>query len=111
MTSSIKSGTLTRNTAIGLRTKSTLASDESWEQGHKAALPYLTATSITGIVGAVVTGGLMIGYTIGGKGLPGALIVVPILGLLVQVVTLVKATIDATTSAKQINQHQDSELS
>lgn len=43
---SIRSGSLTRNLAIGIRTRFTLRSDEAWEAGQRASLPYLLAMSL-----------------------------------------------------------------
>lgn len=48
---SIKSNSLARNNAIGLRTQATLSSDEAWSYGHQQALPYLKATVLAGMVG------------------------------------------------------------
>ncbi|MGP5735950.1 SdpI family protein [Candidatus Corynebacterium faecigallinarum] len=110
LTSSIKSGSLTRNTSIGLRTKATLASDESWDQGHKAALPHLNAMAITGFVGAAVTVVMITGFTISGNGLPGGLIVVPLAGIIVQVAILTKATLDATRAAKKVTRSENSSI-
>lgn len=39
-------GGLTRNLAIGIRTKHTLASDQAWSSAQRSALPYLIAIAI-----------------------------------------------------------------
>ena len=36
-----RNGLVTRNVAIGIRTKATLASDEAWDAAHRRAEPYL----------------------------------------------------------------------
>lgn len=42
----ISRGSLSRNRAIGIRTKHTLRSDEAWRAAHEAGLPYLIAIAI-----------------------------------------------------------------
>lgn len=39
-------GGLSRNLAIGIRTKHTLASDQAWSSAQASAIPYLIATAI-----------------------------------------------------------------
>lgn len=43
---------LGRNSAIGIRTKYTLASDTAWEEGHRAGVPYLYAMAAIAIIHA-----------------------------------------------------------
>lgn len=43
---SIRSGSLTRNLAIGIRTRYTLHSDEAWEAAQRSSRPYLLAISV-----------------------------------------------------------------
>ena len=43
---SIRSGSLTRNLAIGIRTRHTLHSDEAWEAAQRSSRPYLLAISV-----------------------------------------------------------------
>lgn len=43
---------LERNSAIGLRTRATQASDEAWRAGHEAALPAMRQALQVGYVGA-----------------------------------------------------------
>ena len=47
-------GTLPENKWIGIRTPELLASDESWIEGHKAASPYLKASSLPLFIGAII---------------------------------------------------------
>lgn len=37
----IRNGELPRNRAVGIKTRATLASDQAWEAGHRAALPWM----------------------------------------------------------------------
>ena len=46
---------LERNDLIGLRTRATKASDESWRVGHAAARPVLGAVAVTGVLLLVTT--------------------------------------------------------
>ncbi|WP_159942108.1 MULTISPECIES: SdpI family protein [unclassified Nocardiopsis] len=46
------SGALERNALVGLRTSATMASDEGWREGHRAAGPWLTATVRLGYLAA-----------------------------------------------------------
>lgn len=100
MHQSIKKGSLSRNSAIGLRTKATLSSDQAWKDGHVAANPYLAAVVIVGAV-AVVTS-VVLPFAIGvqdGKYPPG-LIAAPAIGLFLQVIVLVVATTKANSAAR-----------
>ncbi|WP_311488481.1 SdpI family protein [uncultured Corynebacterium sp.] len=47
------SESLPRNAWIGIRTSRTLASDEAWQTGHKAAAGYLKASSLPMILGGI----------------------------------------------------------
>lgn len=42
-------GGLTRNLAIGIRTRHTLASDEAWASGQASARPYATAIALIAV--------------------------------------------------------------
>lgn len=46
---SLRSGSLTRNLAIGIRTKYTLQSDEAWEAAQRSSRPYLLAISLVAV--------------------------------------------------------------
>lgn len=57
---SVIAGALSRNGAMGIRTKATKSSDEAWERGHRAALPWLLATVATAGLPAVAAVALAI---------------------------------------------------
>ena len=59
MRRAVLDGAFARNWAMGLRTKATKSSDEAWERGHRAALPWLTATVVS--TGLTAIGGLVLG--------------------------------------------------
>lgn len=67
-----------RNRAIGIRTRSTLASDAAWREGHRAAAPLLHATALVSYASAMVcaTAALVIGNSVS-EALAG---VVPLIG-------------------------------
>lgn len=46
----MKSDTFERNRAIGIRTRTTLASDEAWARGHRASSPWILSTAILAVV-------------------------------------------------------------
>ena len=59
----LNSGRITRNNAIGLRTRATLSSDEAWERGHKAGARWIAASAVgaatatvLGVVALLATG-------------------------------------------------------
>jgi len=41
---------LSRNRAVGIRTKATLASDAAWQRGHNAASPWVLSAGILSVV-------------------------------------------------------------
>lgn len=95
-------GSFTRNHVYGLRVASTLASDEAWDTGHRAALPYLRALSWGGLAMSVVTGGLILGYVIAGHELPEVAVAVPLVSLCVQLIVMTFATVAANRAAKSV---------
>lgn len=95
-------GTLKRNHVYGLRVASTLASDEAWAVGHRAALPYLRALGWGGLMVSLVTVGLILGFLVSGHGLPDAVVAVPLGALCVQVVVMSFGAMVASKAAKKV---------
>jgi hypothetical protein len=95
-------GTFRRNGIYGLRLASTLASDEAWEAGHRAALPYLKVTGWSGVVMAVITVALVLGFVVSGNGVPEAVVAVPLGALCVQVVGMIVGTVAAGKAARKV---------
>ncbi|MGP5026715.1 SdpI family protein [Glutamicibacter ardleyensis] len=59
LASMTRSGSLSANRVFGLKTKHTLASDEAWTAGHRAAGPLLWGSVAVALAGAVTTGLLL----------------------------------------------------
>jgi hypothetical protein len=55
MTREAAAGRLARNRTLGIRTRRTLASEEGWVRGHRAALPWTLAGRYAAGVVAVAT--------------------------------------------------------
>lgn len=53
---SMRDGRLPRNTAIGIKTKHTMASDAAWLRGHAAGAPCLKAAALAGWILLPVVG-------------------------------------------------------
>lgn len=49
-----RAGKLTRQSAIGLRTKATMASDEAWNAAHAASAPWVIAAGAVLVAGGVL---------------------------------------------------------
>ena len=97
--SQVSSGTLTRNSAVGIRTKATQSSDAAWEAGHRAAGPWLLASSITGAAAGVTAIVVAVALLATGGENP-AVIAVPSAGLVAMMALLVTAAVKADSSAK-----------
>jgi hypothetical protein len=97
--SSIASGTLDRNSAIGLRTKATQSSDVAWVAGHKAAGPWLSACAGLGyLMGAATAVGALV--TIATDSIHSSIWFLPAVGFAGVVVLLVLATVIADRHGK-----------
>lgn len=97
--SSIASGTLDRNSAIGLRTKATKSSDVAWVAGHKAAGPWLSACAGLGyLMGAATAVGAL--ATIAADSVHPSMWFLPAAGFTGVVVLLVLATAVADRHGK-----------
>lgn len=66
-------GTLPRNHLAGIRVRATLASDEAWDVGHRAAGPTLLGTGFAGVGLAISTA--VIGVTVDEVSAAGSLII------------------------------------
>ena len=95
-------GDLAPNSALGLRTKATMSSDRAWKAGHAAADPYFLAMAFVGAAATVTS--LVLPFAVGDDdGLyPAGIMLAPGLGLVIQVVVLLKATSAANTAAKAL---------
>lgn len=100
MRQATRKGDLARNSALGLRTKTTMSSDQAWKAGHKAAEPYFLAIAFVGFVVTVAC--LVLPFVVADTdGLyPAGMIAAPALGLVLQVLVLIKATSAANGAAK-----------
>lgn len=71
---SMRSGSLGRNAAVGLRTRATMASDEAWLKGHAAAVPQMLRAACSGwllLAASVVCSALFrppVGFAVAGAG-------------------------------------------
>lgn len=92
-------GRVDRNSAVGIRTRATQASDSAWAAGHLAAGPWLLATALTGYAAgllAIVLAG--IAQTAGGSGVTAFIIASA--GLASVVVLLLISTSHANVAAR-----------
>lgn len=99
--SATKSGVLDRNSAIGIRTRTTTSSDAAWEAGHHAAGPWLLAGALTGYFIALLSTVLTVFGALAGTLGPAALLV-PGSGFLAVCVMLVVATVVANRSGAEV---------
>jgi len=95
----VASGDLGRNSAIGIRTKATMASDDAWEAGHAAAAPMLTVTHLTAYTAGAITLVIGVASTMTDVGRPVA-IAVPLCGVGAVLTLLVMAASKANSAAR-----------
>lgn len=93
-------GSLEKNSAVGLRTRVTKSSDVAWEAGHKAAAPWLLACAYTGYFSSALTIVFAVLAAVGGFSGVGVMII-PAAGFVAVVVILISATVIAHRSGKE----------
>lgn len=92
-------GSLTRNGAIGIRTKETLRSDEAWRAGHEAAGPVVKKTARIGFVLAAALGATLLFRA----ALPASALVCGGLGYAVVIGGTLRAAVTANQAARAIH--------
>lgn len=98
----VKTESLERNSAIGIRTKSTLASDRAWDVGHHTARPYLIGTALTGIVGTVISLLAIPFFADGGSLTDPKIMVVPAFSFVLQILVFLWSSKKADSAAKSV---------
>lgn len=93
------SGKLSKNIAVGIRTRETKKSEEAWQAGHLAAIPILKAT---GIIGLIMAGVLIISGLFGEK-MSAVTVTSAILGYVVTIGGVLVARFRAHSVAKNTN--------
>ncbi|MGW1145326.1 hypothetical protein ACWD6I_09765 [Streptomyces sp. NPDC002454] len=94
-------GGVGRNSAVGIRTRATTASDPAWAAGHAAAVPMLTATCRTGYAAGGATWAIGPAGAWGGAGGP-AVLVVPLVGIVAVLALLAAAAVTADAAARAV---------
>ncbi len=94
-------GELDRNSALGIRTRATKASDEAWHDGHRAAGPWLRASMIAGYAFALAACVVAVALLTAGRQ-SGAPMVIAFLGYVVVVALLGVATVKANAAARPV---------
>lgn len=96
-----KSGSLAPNSAVGFRTRATLASEQAWHLGHTTALPYLRLCALVGaLTCAISLIAAIAAAATGGSYAPAVLIAA--IGWTGQLTLLLVASVKANTAAKQV---------
>lgn len=94
------SGSLTRNSALGIRTKQTMGSDAAWDAAHKKAAPYLMASAMVGAVAIIIDVAFILIFELSNSDYNNLLIIVPIVGFVLQIAVLIRAAFSANYEAK-----------
>ncbi|MGV0111793.1 SdpI family protein [Arthrobacter sp. CP30] len=99
--SMLRKDRISRNGAIGIRTKATMSSDEAWSRGQKAGAPWVLAGSIAAVVATIagLTALLITGFE--PSQVVNATIILP--GFALVIAMLITSGIAASKAAK--NQH------
>ncbi|MFF0170464.1 SdpI family protein [Streptomyces prasinus] len=105
MKSQVASGSIQRNSAIGIRTKATMSSDRAWQAGHASAAPMLTVTSLTAYATGAISLALGLAFTLSDTK-NAAVITVPSAGLVGVLALLTAAAIKANSTARAVG-HSD----
>ncbi|AUZ88505.1 hypothetical protein CVO76_13300 [Arthrobacter agilis] len=87
-------GLISRNAAVGIRTRHTQASDQAWASGHRAALPALRRMVPVAGIGMIAALGAQVLF--GGQTGP----LIAFAALLAQLVVLLRSTALANTAAR-----------
>lgn len=95
----VASGAIRRNSAVGIRTKATMASDDAWRAGHAAAAPMLTAAFLTAYAAALTSLALALALALTDSGSPAA-VIVPAAGTVAFLALLVAAAVKANSAAR-----------
>ncbi|MBV7295568.1 SdpI family protein [Corynebacterium sp. TAE3-ERU12] len=95
------SGNLTRNSALGIRTKHTTLSDAAWDAAHKKAAPYLMASAMVGAVAIVIDITFLLIFKSSTSDYHDLLIITPIMGFVIQVAVLICAALSGNREAKR----------
>ncbi len=79
-----RSGRLSRNPLVGIRTRDTLGDDETWDRVHSAAGSWLIAAGVVATVCAIVAGACALAGA--GEGVVAALLIAATVGMVVLIV-------------------------
>ncbi|MFE9252042.1 SdpI family protein [Streptomyces sp. NPDC007088] len=101
MKSQVASGSIQRNSAIGIRTKATMSSDRAWQAGHTSAAPMLTVTFLTAYATGAVSLALGLAFTLSDT-VNATVIIVPSAGLAGVLALITAAAIKANAAARAV---------